>query len=1581
MRLISATLALACVVTGAAAGERHEIAWPGPIEVVETVATSSAELRIVDGVIVDGARWPARVVRIELPPDSRLSAVSIEADRERVLDGPPGRYRGPEPNVTVDRPARTSQGFDYWILPEGDFRGHRIGHVLLCPFRIVDGELRHLESFALTVELEPGRPAPDARRIRHPRTEAADARALRALLDADPLPPPAGVTAPLADVPPELGPETIEYAIITTEAMAPAFEAMALLKTREGQPAKITTVEWILGNYEGIDLAARVRTYLRDLYLYQGLRYAMLAGDADEVPARFAISRFQTLRAAIPADLYFACLDGDWNADGDSDLGEAPDLDTGFEGDGVDLYAELAVARVPCGSLEEAEIFVQKWKSYTGYDPASFRTDYQNKLLAFAEVLLPPSWEPGDPPAHIQLDGAAIAESSLTFVTDDVITKKLYQYYENPDVPDALPELRDSVIAEINRGHGWLLHVGHGYRTNMSVGDGKLENQDVDAFTNTDAYSMLYAINCTSGAFPYDCIVEHMLLNPVGGIVGSIASTDLDYPNFSDDFEVEFFRLVFQEDQTTLGDAFHTANFPFVALAGVEDNATRWTILSLISMGDPSMELWRGAPGTLDLAFPATMNLGAGSFSVTVTDGGNPVDGAVVCLWKSDGYGVAGTNAAGVAVVDFLPETTGTFIITATKNSYVAAVDSATVTGAATAALRVEDWTLHEGTAGGGSGNGDHRADAGESVVFDVTLRNYGSQIATGVAVTLHANSPFVITTDSTQATANIAPGATRSLPGAFAFAVRPDLPDTLRHVVAPAVLELHTNQGTWFEPLPFSLYQRLLDLTALSWSIAGDDGDGVLEAGETAELVVTVSNFGDGFAADVVGVGSVSGAFVLVDDTIDFGDLASGGDSAAGPMDVLSTGGGAADLAIELTISDAHSAGLLVRTLDIVAPAPPDSLSSSSSENAITLSWPRPVSPDIRGYRVFRSNAIIGPYEPLTQNLVTGGAFFVDEGLPPLTTFHYRASSVDSSGNESALSSPLQASTSPPLLEGWPVELPSGDNKGSPTFYDLDEDGANEVIFGWQNPMVVRAHADEFVDGDDDARTLGIFAVLENDLSRFWNSPAVADLDGDSLLEIVFCAWQVSTYGHLYVLDETGAVEPGWPREIGAQPWSTAAVGDVDGDSDLEIFVSSGSGSEPYRGVLFGFHHDGTEIVDGDSNPATTGVFYKSASTDARFMYTSPALADLDGDRDDEIIFLEKTVHPTPSRSTLYVFDGDGSVYPEWPYADPDLWASTSSPAAADLDGDGDLEIVAAFENQIVVLHDDATPLAGWPKSLPTIPDLASLRDFLGSPAVGDVDGDGQLDIALGWQEGVVYLWTAEGGADHAGFPLDVTDTGTEFDQLLRSPILGNIDGDPEPEIIVSSGAGTLYAIKADATHSPGFPLQLDAVVFGSAATWDLDGDGNVNLIVQTNGPLMRVYDFPDVAFRMREHPWPMFRHDARKTGCARTPVTIGVGGGPPGGATGSAAALPAHPNPASASRMTLPFVVPGGGARVRIRVFDVAGREVRELAHGRFPAGRFEISWDGRTAAGTAIAPGVYLARVEIADRTFVQKLTFVR
>jgi hypothetical protein len=1575
-------IALLFCPAGLTTAAPHRIEWGAARELTQVPAPDGVILHLARGVTPVGTRWPARVARVEIPADARVARAAIGPERERVLPLPPDVYQSGAPAVDVPFAIHSDNGFEYRILPEGDLSGHRIAHILISPFRVVEGELRYLESFSLDLELDRGPPAPLARRVSHPRTDAADARLLRAALDADPLPTRAGDPGALVSVPPELAPETTEYVIITAEDLAPAFAELATLKTREGQPAKIATVESIFAAYEGIDLAARIRAYLRDLYLYQGLRFALLAGDAGRVPARQAVGRFQFPGGVpITTDLYFGCLDGDWNADGDDELGEGPIPALSIPGDDADLYAEIAVSRVPCASPPEAERFVAKWKSYTGYDAASFRTDYQDRFLALAEVLFPDDWVPTDPPEEITFDGAAIAESTLTFVPPHIQRTKLYQYHENPDIPDARPEVRDSVIAEINRGYAWIDHIGHGFRTNMSVGDGKLINRDADAFSNSGAYSVLYAVNCTSGAFAFDCIVEHLLMNPDGGAIAAVSSTDLDYPSISQNFKYEFFRQVFQHGVTTLGSAFHLANVPFVPVALSDENVFRWTVMTLIAMGDPSLELWREAPRTLDLAFAPTVALGDGSFQVTATEDGSPVEGVTVCLWKTDGYGVGVTDAGGTAFVDFLPRTEGSVIITATKNSFVPAIDSTLVVAATSAALLAGGVAIHDGTAGGGDGNADARADAGESVVLDVSLRNDGTGTATGVEVVLHAESPFVTVSDSVETSPDIGPGDPQLLAGAFALDVGSALPDTLRHVVAPMTLELRSEQGVWFQPWPLSLHQRILDLVDLDWSIAGDDGDGVLEAGEGADIFLTLANVGEGFAPAPLGVGSVAaGSFVMLDDTIEFDDLTSGAESQGGPLSVLSAGGTAGDLRIDLVVSDAHGSALLSRTIDLLAPSAPETIHTSSAGNAITLTWPRPPETDVRGYRIYRADSLAGPFETLTENIAQGGSRYIDEGLSPLTSFYYRVAAVDLSGNEGAGTTAVRAATSPPLLEGWPVVLPSGESKGSPTFSDLDGDDRHEIVLGWRQPMVFRSDGGDFVDGDGDGLTVGIFAFLEDDDSQFWNSPALADLDDDGLDEIVFAAWQTTGYGHLYVLDETGAVEPGWPREIGRQPWSTAAVGDVDGDGDLEIFVSSGDGSEPYRGVLFGFHHDGTEIIDGDGSPSTHGVFHKAASPDARYMYGSPALADFDGDGDDEIVFLEKTSQYTPTRSTLYVFDGDGTVLPGWPYTAPDVPASTSSPAIADLDGDGDLEIVAVVENGVLVMHHDGTFVTGWPRSLPAIPDSPSFRDFVSSPAIGDVDRDGRLDIALGWLNGNVHLWTGATAQTHGGFPADLSDDGSGFAQYMRSPIIGNIDGDPDLEIVLPCGDAKLYAVNSDGTAVAGFPISSEGVTHGSVALWDVDGDGSVNLIVQTDAPILHVYDFFDVAFRIDEHPWPMFRHDARKTGCLRTPITTGVGG-PSGSPTGAIASVhPAYPNPSSSSRVTLAFEVPAGGDEVRVRVFDVGGRVVRQLARGRFPEGRYRIEWDGRTSDGTRLAAGVYLARVEIGGRVFVQKLTIV-
>jgi len=57
--------------------------------------------------------------------------------------------------------------------------------------------------------------------------------------------------------------------------------------------------------------------------------------------------------------MYYACLDGNWNADGDSLWGEA--FYSVFDpGDDADLYAEVFVGRIPVSTLEEADILVDK---------------------------------------------------------------------------------------------------------------------------------------------------------------------------------------------------------------------------------------------------------------------------------------------------------------------------------------------------------------------------------------------------------------------------------------------------------------------------------------------------------------------------------------------------------------------------------------------------------------------------------------------------------------------------------------------------------------------------------------------------------------------------------------------------------------------------------------------------------------------------------------------------------------------------------------------------------------------------------------------------------------------------------------------------------------------------------------------------------------------------------------------------------------------------------------------------------------------------------------------------------------------
>lgn len=91
------------------------------------------------------------------------------------------------------------------------------------------------------------------------------------------------------------------------------------------------------------------------------------------------------------------------------------------------------------------------------------------------------------------------------------------------------------------------------------------------------------------------------------------------------------------------------------------------------------------------------------------------------------------------------------------------------------------------------------------------------------------------------------------------------------------------------------------------------------------------------------------------------------------------------------------------------------------------------------------------------------------------------------------------------------------------------------------------------------------------------------------------------------------------------------------------------------------------------------------------------------------------------------------------------------------------------------------------------------------------------------------------------------------------------------------------------------------------------------------------------------------------------------------------SGLALRVQPNPFGA-RTTVSFDLPRATA-ARVAVYDTAGRLVRDLAAGARPAGRNDVSWDGRDAAGRAVAAGVYLVRLSTHEGSQERKVVLVR
>jgi hypothetical protein len=122
-------------------------------------------------------------------------------------------------------------------------------------------------------------------------------------------------------------------------------------------------------------------------------------------------------------------------------------------------------------------------------------------------------------------------------------------------------------------------------------------------------------------------------------------------------------------------------------------------------------------------------------------------------------------------------------------------------------------------------------------------------------------------------------------------------------------------------------------------------------------------------------------------------------------------------------------------------------------------------------------------------------------------------------------------------------------------------------------------------------------------------------------------------------------------------------------------------------------------------------------------------------------------------------------------------------------------------------------------------------------SPAVADLDGDGRLEIVVGSWDGRMYVWDDAGRA-LPGWPRKVGD------QIISSSALVDLDGDDRLDIVVGSKDHHLYGWTIEGEPLPGFPYDLGHHVFSSPWVGDLERDGRADIIVGANNGIHLLRD-----------------------------------------------------------------------------------------------------------------------------------------
>ena len=626
--------------------------------------------------------------------------------------------------------------------------------------------------------------------------------------------------------------------VITSEEWMSHFDEYLNLYNSKGIITRIVSLESIYETMEGCDQPEQIRNYIIQEYENNGIQMVSLGGDVSIVPFRFLFCQAKENEEdqdQLPSDMYYACLDGTLNDDGDDLWGEVGE---------DDLLPELGVGRLPFNNETQFQNIMNKTFSYLQYPVLG---EFTSPILGVEHL--------GD-----GVYGSSDLERLIGENSDWGYTTYGYpedynfkRYYEMPGKPWSGGAFRNV----IGTGGQYVHHVGHANSDYVAGWDGSTVNNEY--FKNNDGvnhnYMLFHSHGCICGNFPANCILEKMVTIPNGFVLATGNSRYGWYLPWGDGMAAhinrEFVDAYCHDHIPSVGMALREAKIasaPWVAIpypdengepVGHENGCLRWNIYCLNVLGDAALYPWFEEPFSPNVVFEQGMRMGTTSTTVHVSHLDAPLQGFRVSLFDGETLlGIGLTDENGDAVLNFSPalDVMGEMQLIVTGQS------------AWPQTFEVIGFDSNQAFVYGDITGLDGTADYGTEHTVSLNLYNIGDQNATGVQVDIYTDSEYVTAYPSNLFVPVIEGNKTLSFEQGGMIQIADNVPDQTLFTLN---LDVTTENVTRTTSRHFIMQAPNLQFADCEVEELDGDLNGYIDPGERIILHINGNNIGHADATD----------------------------------------------------------------------------------------------------------------------------------------------------------------------------------------------------------------------------------------------------------------------------------------------------------------------------------------------------------------------------------------------------------------------------------------------------------------------------------------------------------------------------------------------------------------------------------------------------------------------------------------------------------------------------------------------------------------------------------------------------------